>query len=633
MGFWACARICKALFTASLLGSVCQAPFVAAYAAQPVSHARLDRLERHYEVRPDLSYVETTDIDYTLMSARGIRERERSANSFYPASQSLEVAEAWVDEPDGTRIMVGKDGQFTRPSEAAENAPGFTGSQTTTILYPQLREGSRTHVRWRLTQKTPPLLGFEVWAQPPLETAVTLGRVVIDAPADLALHWSARGGFEVSDQSAGGLRHIVATIHGTAAEEAERNTVAASDFQPLFLATSLPRLQELGAIYWRQSHDKAAVTPQIAALAAKLAQGRTGEPAARAIYDWVTANIRYVAVYLDPNDGWVPHDATAVLKIGYGDCKDHVVLMQALLAAVGIRAEAAMVDWGNRTTDAPLWVPQYNHAIVYLPDYDRYLNPTNPYASYGSLDRRLAGKTVVIATPDGAVGHTPASQPSDQRYHDETRVAVEADGTVTGVANLSMTGNLDSMMRALVMQSFSTRDLAERLLAATPEGGFGAFSTTGARDLETPFAMVGTWRSPHAVATGSHDTFMVVPVGLDVNPPSRLRQFLSSDGRRQHAMIAAASQSEWRTTVSLPAGMTVARLPEDVSLTNGAGSYVAHYERSGRDVVADRRLTINRDVFQAASCPDLEALLYAPLSDARAIMEISHDAQQSAALQ
>ena len=601
-------------------------------AAPPVTHARLDRLERRYEVHPDLSYVETTDIDYTLISARGIRDRERSSNSFYPASQSLEVVEAWVDEPDGSRIVVGRDGEFTRPSEAAQNAPGFTGSQTTTILYPQLREGSRTHVRWRMTQKTPPLLGFEVWAQPPLETPVTLGRVVVDAPADLALHWRARGGFEVSDRSVGGQRHIEATIHGTAAEEPERNMVAASDFQPLFLVTSLPRLQELGAIYWRQSHDKAAVTPQVAALAAKLAGGRTGEAAARAVYDWVAANIRYVAVYLDPNDGWVPHDASSVLKVGYGDCKDHVVLMQALLSALGIRADAAMIDWGNRTTDAPLWVPQFNHAIVYLPDYDRYLNPTNPYASYDTLDRRLAGKTTVIATPSGAIGRTPASLPPDQRYRDEARVVIEPDGSVSGVANLSMTGNIESMMRALVVQSFSTRDLAERLLTNTPEGGFGSFSTSGPRDLDTPFTMVGTWRSPHAVATGSRSIFMTVPVGLDVNPPSRLRQFLSPEGQRQHAMIIAASQSEWRTTVSFPAGVSVLRLPDDVSLSNGAGSYVAHYARDGRDVVADRRLTINRDVFQAASCGDLEALLYAPLSDARAIVEIGDERQQSAAL-
>ena len=127
------------------------------------------------------------------------------------------------------------------------------------------------------------------------------------------------------------------------------------------------------------------MTPAISALAAQVAGGRTGEDAARAVYDWVTANIRYIAVYLDPNDGWVPHQAQTVLDHGYGDCKDHVVLMQAMLGSLGIRAEAAMIDWGDRTTEAPLWVPQFNHAIVYLPAFQRYLNPTDPYARYGTL--------------------------------------------------------------------------------------------------------------------------------------------------------------------------------------------------------------------------------------------------------
>ena len=68
----------------------------------------------------------------------------------------------------------------------------------------------------------------------------------------------------------------------------------------------------------------------------------------------MAADIRYIAVYLNPNDGWVPHAADVVLRNGYGDCKDHVVLMQALLAARGISAEAAIIDWGNRTQDLPL---------------------------------------------------------------------------------------------------------------------------------------------------------------------------------------------------------------------------------------------------------------------------------------
>ena len=248
------------------------------------------------------------------------------------------------------------------------------------------------------------------------------------------------------------------------------------------------------------------------------------------------------------------------------------------------------------------------------------------------MDRRLSGKTTVIATPAGEIGHTPPSRPADQVYRDETHVVVEPNGTITGVANLSMSGNLESMMRALVAQSVSTRDLAERLLSATPEGGFGTFSTTNPHNLDEPFAMVGTWRSPRAIATNSNAMFMTVPVGLDVSPVSRLRELLSADGARQHAMIAAASDSEWRTTVSLSAQATVARLPNAVKFTNSAGSYAAKYERNGRNIVVTRHLTINRNTFQAASDPDLEDLLYTSLSDARAILEISPNDEQAAAL-
>ncbi len=592
-------------------------------AAQATIHARIDRFTRSYDLHADLTFVETIDVDYTLLDDRGLAERERSTFSFYPASQSLQVVEAWVQQPDGTRIEVPASSRFTRPSAAAQNAPGFTGAMTTTLLYPQLREGSRTHVRWRLTQKTPPLLGFDVWAEPPLDTPVGVGQINIVAPASLPLHWAARGGFEVIDQTDGGQRLISASIRDTHAAEPEREMVATADFQPLFLVTSLSKLQDIGAIYWRQSHDKAVVTPEISALAARLAGGRTGEDAARAVYDWVTANIRYVAVYLDPNDGWVPHQAQTVLDHGYGDCKDHVVLMQALLGSLGIRAEAAMVDWGDRTTEAPLWVPQFNHAIVYLPEFNRYLNPTNPYARYGSLDVHLAGKLAVLATRHGAIGHTPAGTPADNVYQADSHVTVDEDGTIDGATKFVLSANLESMVRGAVASADSPQELPDRLLAATPEGGFGTFSSSSPRDLSQPFSLVATWHSPHAVSFQERQAYMTTPVGPDVDPPIRLRKFLSRDGVRHHAMIVGAGDYRWITTLRPPPDAYVSGLPGDVDLRNDAGSYEASYVRTNDGVRVARHLVIGRDVFQARDDPALETLLYAALRDSRATLVLS----------
>jgi hypothetical protein len=417
------------------------------------------------------------------------------------------------------------------------------------------------------------------------------------------------------------VRRITATIRDVAPRERERDMVALSDFVPLFAATTLPDLAEMGAIYFRESAGRAVVTPEIAALAAKIVGDKTGLEAARAIYDWVAGNIRYVAIYLDPNDGWVPHAAAAVLAAGYGDCKDHVVIMQALLAARGIKAEAAIIDWGDRTRDLPLPLPgQFNHAIVYLPAFNRFANPTDPYSSFDALERRLSGKTVVLATPEGQVARTPAATPADNRYSISQRVVVGSDGTLTGHTRIATSANLDSRLRTAVANSSSLTDLAERVLAKTPEGGFGTFIAGNPRDLDRPFPLEADWRSPQAVTFQGRTAFLRVPAGVDIEPANALRTKLSPPGTRQTPILAGVGEYDWNTTLVLPAGMRVVQLPEPVRLATSAGSYTATYIRAGAEVQVSRRLVIEQDVVAPDHYEALEKLLLAPIDDARSVM-------------
>ena len=398
--------------------------------AEPVAHVRIDRSDVVYAVNADQTYTETVTIDRTLLTARGIQSRDRSAITYYPDQQTLEVLEAWVDQPDGTRLPVGPESRFTRPSAASQDAPGFTGSLTTTIVYPQLRPGSRTHVKFRRVQTTPPLLGFNAWSEAELEDP-TAGGPDGDRPA--RRRWRCAGQAAarctVTDTTAGGRRRIVAEMPPSPGQDARaqhrRHQRLPADLPGHHAARPGSGRRDLLP---PEPGPRGRSRPRSPRWRRKIAGDRTGLEAARAIYDWVTVNIRYIAVYLNPDDGWVPHAAAEVLKNGYGDCKDHMVLMQALLAARGIVGEAAIIQWGNRFADLPLGHPfEFNHAIVYLPDYDIYLNPTNPYAPFDSLDRTLSGKRVVIATGAGRVARTPASTPVElplrhrQPRHDRRR--------------------------------------------------------------------------------------------------------------------------------------------------------------------------------------------------------------------
>ena len=80
------------------------------------------------------------------------------------------------------------------------------------------------------------------------------------------------------------------------------------------------------------------VTPEIQATAeARCRRDHDRREQARALYEWVSARIRYVALYLAAG-GVEPHAADSVLVNGYGDCKDHTVLYAAMLRPRASRA-------------------------------------------------------------------------------------------------------------------------------------------------------------------------------------------------------------------------------------------------------------------------------------------------------
>ncbi len=611
--------------------SVLLAP--AAAGAMPTTHARLDDWSMRFRVQADLTYTETFSQDWTLLTERGVAQNSRAAVNFHPDSQQLELLEAWVIQPDGARIDVAPGAIFTRPSQAAQEAPGFTASQTMTVVFPQLHPGSRTHIAWRLTQKQPPLNGFNLWVQVPLEVPVGHISITLESPATLGLHTAARGGFVQASTEAGSVRIQTASIDDTHAASPEPDAVDASDYQPLFLATSLPSAEAMGAIYARASAPRAQPGEEVSALAARIAGQKTGLNAARAIYDWVAANIRYVAVYLNPNDGWVPHDAGAVLRAGYGDCKDHVVLMQALLRARGIAAAPALVSYGEAFSPLPLWLPtQYNHAIIYLPEWHRFANPTDPFASFDSADRRLAGKQVVLATGQGTLAQIPPRVAAEDTYRMDSELELQTDGTILGRATLALSPSIDSPARRMVAHALSPQDLAQQMLDETAEGGSGSVTSSDPRDLDTRFTMQAEWRSPHAVALHDGRGYAPLPTGVDLEPAATLRAMLSPRGAPTHDFTAGALDFTWHVTWHLPAGLAVTRLPPDVTLANTAGSYEANYRARGAVIEVTRHLQVARDVFAPGDYAAFDALIQLPLADAREVVGLGATAEVRASL-
>lgn len=407
--------------------------------------ARADQLPQRteslrYEVGEDYSYKLTMVIDAFVQKQAQVKDSSQMAFTYDPDKTSFHFVKGWVEGADGVRHEPAADAIFTRPSAASRDAPGFVSSVTTTIVMPKVMIGS--HVHYEIEEVVPklPLMGFNAFAWlNPFQDASE--HVEIDIPAALALSIASQGGFVVSDTTTDGMRHIVADarLQDVSARDREQHMASLVEFEPLFLATSLHSYEDVGAIYHRVNKDKSAVTPEIDALAKRIVGDRKGIDAACAIYDWTARNIRYLAVYMSADDGYESHVASTVLKNGYGDCKDHVTLMGALLAAVGIRSEPALIDWSDRARPLPLWSPyEINHAIIYLPDFDIFANPTSPFTPFGVLDQGLSGKLAILAGEHSGVRYTPEITPETAQFVTEGTIRIASDGTVAGKATATM---------------------------------------------------------------------------------------------------------------------------------------------------------------------------------------------------
>jgi tetratricopeptide (TPR) repeat protein len=134
------------------------------------------------------------------------------------------------------------------------------------------------------------------------------------------------------------------------------------------------------------------------AAAAKTAGLTTPEEKIAALTQFVQKDFTYTAIEFGRR-ARIPNKASTTLQNRYGDCKDHAVLLRALLEAAGTPAELALVNAkGDLRNDLPS-LDQFDHVIVYVPGLKggTYIDCTDKDSSIGTgTPLGLAKKEVLL---------------------------------------------------------------------------------------------------------------------------------------------------------------------------------------------------------------------------------------------
>ncbi len=489
-----------------LAGVGIQPPFTTAY-------------EGHLTVRANRTGTEISTKRIKILTPSVVQTLSQQQLQYIEGMQTLETLEAYTEKSDGRHIPVDPANILTRDAASGLASTFAPDLKLRTIVFPDVTVGD-TLVMTNKTeilqdQFTGQFTYFDVF---PRSASLSSVKLTIEAPASLDLGVKATGNATTDQvETVNGLRRHTITVVPESYRPEEPGAVSPIDREPSVMASTFPTYAELGAAYGKAALPKIHVTQEIASLADQITRGIAGHPAQAAAIDaWVKRNIRYVAIFLSVGRV-VPHEAEAILRNKFGDCKDKATLMSALLAAKGIASEAALINLGNiYTLPEPPTLAALNHVILYLPELDIYDDPTANMAAFGVLAAEAYDKPVVRISASGArLARTPAMNPAEHTSHATTTIKIAADGTVTGQTQESNTGILGMALRyaGAVVQQAGDETVAQRQLQSFNTPGTGHIELGNSSDTLDPVGIKGTFTltAPFKLAPGN---IAAVSVGI-----------------------------------------------------------------------------------------------------------------------
>ena len=551
----------------------------------------------HIHVNADGTSSETAESAIRIETANAVRRFGERKITFSGSHETVEVIEAYTLQPDGTKVPLEPD--QIRTQDASNGSNGiYSDEKEKLFIYPKVQVGSVLYYKYKSHQHTPDFPGHFSWAEhfSPFYVWREVEVNLTHAPGiDLKFSTKeATGGPQplLAGDAPGTLRYQY-RFKQDQFSIPETGVVSLKDFAPHIAVSSFKTYGDVGEAYQARAFPKAQVTPAIKELAQKLTEkDTTPSNKARSLYNWVSKNIRYVGVYVGAG-GYVPHEGQSILDNRYGDCKDHVTLLEALLRAVGIESSPALINSDDAYTLPVLPAPGvFDHVITYIPSLNLYLDSTSEFTPFGKLPSSDVQKPVILSA-SRSVSATPKMDISKDFTESRTVMQIQKDGSILGSSKSKMYGYQEVQSRHS-QSAYKDKDqdeIVNQLLYRFLESGTGSITTPDPKDLDTPWYVDAEFSLEPVVNVPGPSAF-AIPVGL---APGNIRwiSMAQPNLQRKYPESCAAKRHLEQITLEVPKGVRVTRLPKNVAFSQGDLSYSAQYNLIGNSLVALRELVIN----------------------------------------
>lgn len=585
-------------------------------------------VEKHilnYDVNADGTAVQTVESQARFDSLAANEDFGKIQREFIAGLEKIEVLDAYVlQKSTGKKIPLSSDKIHIAPTAQAEAAPAFSSVQMFEIDFTGLDVGDTAYYKYKLTTIKSHFPGhFDEFETLPAIFEWGAVEINLSAPMNYPLYTQTVGleGGKLPDENGRARwQWRKAPSKPLEFETAMYDTVSPS---ARFTITSFKSYEELGAAFWASAEGKTTITPEITELANRITKDITDpRQQASAIYEWVNKNIRYLLVILD-RGGWIPHDATEIVKNGYGDCKDYTILIHTLLKAKGIESYPVIIR-----SDLTDWAPDiaspgfYNHAILYIPSLDLFADATAPNTRLGLIPQSIVGKQGFLAGSKTGIIRTPGDRPSENEIVSDVVVTYSDDGGMKSTSKNTYRGRSEIMFRPAFSGAHDTARsefFVKALLAYYGMEGTGRFSKVG-----NPFKVGEPFEIEMEADIPSPSGFLdkgTLPLPLAVNLLNMFEfQQLANEEKRATNLVVGATHIRETFLLKFPESVLITAVPAPVNFEGPAGKFHCEFKIEGNSVRVVRDLSIGKDTIKPAEYPHLQALVKATVDGSSAMM-------------
>ena len=557
---------------------------------------RYNRYHATYHINEDGTAVESHEWSKTILKQAAVESAKSASIGYSTSAQKAEVVAAYTLKANGQRIDVPKDNyQIEVNSGKGKDSPLYSDWTTLTVVFPDVAVGDTVVFSYKVTQIEPIFPGQYSTEQYFYDQiAYDDIHVTFDYPAALWVQYQARGMQEARNESRNGRKIIEWTYANPKPVQSDRRdySVFDPDKEVGYAFSTFKSYADIAAAYGARAIPKAAVTERINKLAAEIVKNKTSpKDQARALYEWVATHITYAGNCIGIG-AVVPRDLDFILDNKMGDCKDHATLLQALLAARGIKSDQALVNAGSvyNLPKIPV-VASVNHVINYLPAFDLYLDSTSDSTPFGMLPYGDQDKPVLLVEGYKDGMKTPTPPVGSNRQQLKVRLKITPDGSMTGSMEVFQNGQNAAQTRALARKLTKNveDDMIKNMYRQQSMIGSGKFEKDDPTALSNSYHYKATLQVEKFIKLPGAGAFYIYPpVGVVTSILGFLQY--STEPEKVADVTCGNINATEDYIIELPSKVKVLSIPDNLKVGNKTVSFSATYKLKGNVLTVNRTL-------------------------------------------